>query len=114
MICSKADLAYYLDECRKAYGKPVHRGLKGYFLGLLFPSGNYEFMRTLCKLEYWTNRGGIVARFMRLFLNFRHSCLGARTGIELNVNCAGPGLHIVHGKVVINSIMPNLVRTVRF
>ena len=27
-----------------------------------------------------------------------------KTGIELNPNCAGPGLHISHGKIVVGSI----------
>ena len=30
--------------------------------------------------------------------------LRSKTGIELNVNCAGPGLHVSHGKVVVSAI----------
>ena len=32
------------------------------------------------------------------------SRLRAITGIELNPNCAGPGIHISHGKIVVGSI----------
>ena len=105
MIKSKADLAYYLDECRKAYGKPEKLGLKGIIASCLFPDYNYEFMRNLRKLEYWSNRrGGVICRLMRFYRSFRKSSLRARTGIELNVNCAGPGLHVSHGKVVVSAI----------
>ena len=58
MIKSKEDLRLYLDECRKAYDKPVSRGLKGLVADLILPDRNYIFMRNLCKYEYWANRRG--------------------------------------------------------
>ena len=105
MIKTKEDLHMYLDECRKAYDKPVSRGLKGLVSDLILPDRNYIFMRNLCKYEYWANRrGGVICRFMRFYRSFRHSLLRAKTGIELNINCAGPGLHVSHGKVVVSGI----------
>ena len=57
MIQTKADLQYYLEEDRKAYGKPKPT-LKTWLLSLFFPDNNYEFMRNLRRLEYVMNRGG--------------------------------------------------------
>lgn len=57
MIRTKADLQFYLEEDRKAYGKPKET-LKTRLLAYLFPDNNYEFMRNLRKLEYVMNRGG--------------------------------------------------------
>lgn len=41
---------------------------------------------------------------MRVYRSFRHHLLRAKTGIDLNINCVGPGLHVVHGKVVVSGI----------
>lgn len=41
---------------------------------------------------------------MRYYYSWRHGRLRAKTGIELNPNVAGPGLHISHGKVVVSAI----------
>ena len=103
MIRSKADLAYYLDEDRKAYGKPPMT-FKNWLRQLIFTDYNWAFMRNLRKLEYYTNctRGG--GKLMRYYLNWRHSQLRHKTGIELNVNVAAPGLHITHGKIVVSPI----------
>lgn len=57
MIRTKADLQFYLEEDRKAYGKPKPT-LKTWLLSLFFPDNNYEFMRNLRRLEYVMNRGG--------------------------------------------------------
>ena len=105
MIKTKDDLAYYLEECRKAYNISAPHGIKAWIGRQVFPDYNYEFMLNLRKLEYWTNcRRGMVCRLMRIYRTWRHSRLRARTGIELNVNCAGPGLHVSHGKVVVSAI----------
>jgi len=102
MIKTKADLHYYLDECRKAYNIPVAHGIKAWLGRLLFPDRNYEFMQNLCYLEYYSNVQ--VNSWKRLFHTWRHAQLRAKTGIELNINCAGPGVHVSHGKVVVSSI----------
>lgn len=57
MIRTKADLRYYLEEDRQAYGKP-NPTLKTRVLSWFFPDNNYEFMRNLRKLEYVMNRVG--------------------------------------------------------
>ena len=57
MIQTKADLQYYLEEDRKAYGRPKPTW-KTWLLSLFFPDNNYEFMRNLRRLEYVMNRGG--------------------------------------------------------
>lgn len=41
---------------------------------------------------------------MALYYNRKHAKLRKQTGIELNPNCAGPGLHISHGKVVVSAL----------
>lgn len=58
-------------------------------------------LRILCKFD---GGGGIINYMRKLYYGWRHSRLRARTGIELNVNCAGPGLHVSHGKVVVSGI----------
>lgn len=102
MIKTKEDLQYYLDEDRKAYGKP-HPTLKSKLLQWLFPDLNWEFMRVLRKLEYHINNGGIYHRIAYFYYTHKHAQLRAKTGIELNPNCAGAGLHISHGKCVVSS-----------
>lgn len=57
MIRSKADLKFYLDEDRKAYEKPPMT-LKNWLRQLIFTDYNWEFMRNLRKLEYYTNCAG--------------------------------------------------------
>ena len=52
----------------------------------------------------WGGGGGIIANMRRLYHNWRQLRLRAKTGIELGINCAGPGLHVSHGKVVVSGI----------
>ena len=104
MILSKSDLQYYLDEDAKQCGKPLRPTLKQRFVNWLFPDYNYEFQRCLRKLEYYTNCRTIGGGCKRLIYNKLHEKLRHKTGIELNINVAGPGLHISHGKVVVSSI----------
>lgn len=40
---------------------------------------------------------------MAYYYGYQHGKLMLLTGIELNPNCAGPGLHVSHGKVVVSS-----------
>ena len=61
MIKTKADLKYYLDEDRKAYGKKNDKSLKGRIINLFFPDKNYEYMRNLRYLEYYLNNRGATA-----------------------------------------------------
>ena len=100
MIQTKNDLRYYLDEDRKAYGKPEKLTVKDRIVHLFFPDYNYEFMKCLRRLEYAYNSGGELSR---LYYERKLSKWRYQTGIDLGVNVAGPGLHIVHGKIVVSS-----------
>ena len=40
---------------------------------------------------------------MRYYRHWRHAQLRVKTGIDLNPYCAEEGIHIVHGKIVVNS-----------
>ena len=98
MINSREDLKYYLEEDRKAYGKPNDITLKQKIVSLLFKDRNYEYVKCLRKLEYYIKTGGVLK-----YLYWKKlGKLQTKTGIDLQPNVAGPGLHITHGKVVVN------------
>lgn len=110
MIKTKSDLRYYLDEDRKAYGKPALT-FKTRLLQWFFPDLNWQFMRILRYLEYHQNLlgggnvlGNLYHRVQFYRYSHLHAQLRAKTGIELSPNCAGAGLHLSHGKCVISSI----------
>jgi serine O-acetyltransferase len=58
----------------------------------------------LRRTEYWTNcRRDPIGRLVRLVLLFRLRRLGERMGIDIPLNCFGPGLSIAHpGTIVIH------------
>ena len=102
MIKTKADLRYYLEQTKAAYGiMPIPFG-KGILLRLLFPQDNYEFMINLRKLEYWLCQKGIIAKLMVYFRQWKRARLLVKTGIDLKPFSAAEGLHIVHGRVGVN------------
>lgn len=103
MIRTKTDLRYYLEEDAKQAGKPLRPTLKQRVSSFLFPDNNYEFTVCLRHLEYHSNRGGILSRFLRLFYVKRLARLRAITGIELWINVAGPGVQFSHGKAVVGT-----------
>lgn len=100
MIATKQDLYRYIEADRKAYGKALHPTIRQKIVEWLFPDYNLRFMKCLRKLEYYENRNHIL----KFFYHRKHSKLRYQSGIELNVNVAGPGLHITHGKVVVSSV----------
>ena len=100
MIQTKQDLNYYLEKDRVAYHKPEKLKIKDRIVWKFFPDNNYEFIKCLRKLEYHHNTGG---ELFRLYYERKLAKLGCKTGIDMSVNIAGYGLHIVHGKVVISS-----------
>ncbi len=104
MIQSKADLRHYIQEDRKARHKSINPTLKERFLEWLFPDFNMQYTYYLRKLEYYTNCNnlGSFRLIFRWFLTRKLTQLKYKTGIEIQPNCAGPGLHITHGKIVIN------------
>lgn len=104
MIQSKKDLKHYLLEDRKAQHKVLHPSLKQRIVEWLFPDYNYEFIRCLRHVEYFTNCShiSIIGKVKRYILLKKQSKIRAITGIELSPNCADLGLHIVHGKIVVH------------
>ena len=105
MIKSKSDLEYYLEEDCRVYDKRLPRSLREHLVNWLFPDSNFEFMVCLRHLEYHLNKstggGSFYHRMLAIYYHRRHAYWRARTGIELNPNVAGAGLHLSHGKVVI-------------
>ena len=99
MIHNKKDLLYYMEEDRKAFNKPKSYSFKKKIANLIFKDGNFEYMKCLRKLEYYTNVGGV----WRYYYAYKLGKLQKRTGIDLHPNVAGAGLHLGHGKVVINA-----------
>jgi serine O-acetyltransferase len=104
MIRTKEDLRFYIAEDAKQAGEPVNPSLKQRLISLITHNYNRDFMICLRKLEYHCNNSGIYHRLMALWYWRRHAELRARTGCEVNINVAGPGLHLSHGKVVVSAI----------
>lgn len=100
MILTKADLVRYLEEDERQCGYKREKGLKAFFVSILFPNPYRSFLRNLRILEYHINNHN---RWCTLYYNLRHSRLKRKTGIDLQPNVAGPGIHIPHGNIVVNS-----------
>jgi len=98
MIQTKRDMYAYISEDRKAYGKPETPTLRDRIRSWIFPDYNMEYMKYLRKLEYYTNTRSIL----RFYYTKKLGRLKRLTGIQLEPNCAGPGLHITHGNIVVN------------
>lgn len=102
MIQTKAALKYYLSEDRRVYGKVKPNSIKEHIVDWLFPDANYKFMVCLRHLEYHLNRGGVIHKLLTYYYQLKRSYWQRKTMTDLKPNTAGPGLHIVHGKVQIN------------
>lgn len=100
MIQTKADLQRYLEEDDRQCGYKKTEGIKAYIVSILFPNPYRSFLRNLRILEYHINNHN---KLRSLFYNLKHSFLKWRTGIDLQPNVAGPGLHIPHGNIVVNA-----------
>ena len=98
MIKSKQELKDYLIADRLACGKQVDRGFKQKVAERLFPDYNYEYVKTLRKLEFAVNNGKKAYFLWRRLYKLR-----CKTGIEIQPNCIGAGLHVPHGKCVVSS-----------
>lgn len=104
MIQTKQELHLYISEDAKQSGYKLPSSIKERIIELLFPDYNHEFMVYLRKLEYYSNKGGVMNKLLFYYYSRKHANLRAKTGIELNVNVADYGLHISHGKIVVSSI----------
>ena len=109
MIKSKSQLDQYLEEDRIAFKKPKSRTLKELVINIFMRDYNYEFIRCIRKLEYWSFVASASKQFKKLlakivcfYLQTRKQKLRTLTGIELHEGCCGPGIHIAHGKVVVH------------
>lgn len=103
MIRTKDDLKYYLEQDRIANHKEPITTFRRRIVNWIFPDNNYEYLRCLRKLEYCINSncwGGLL----KFYYYKKLSRIRRKTGIELPPNVAGPGLHIPHGKIVVNSV----------
>lgn len=99
VITTKEALKYYLEEDKKAYHKTKTSGLKSMIREFIFRDWNYEYVKNLRKWEYYYNSGG----GQKYYYAWRCGRLKQKCGIDLTPNVAGPGLHIVHRKVVVNA-----------
>ncbi len=98
MIQTKDDLKRYMEQDRKAYGKEAKCSLRERLANELFPDNNWEYVKCLRRLEYAVNN----QRFSRYYYTWRLQKLRTKTGIQLLPNVAGPGLHILHGSIIVH------------
>lgn len=98
MIYTKDELLYYMEEDRKAYHKQEVFSFKKKVANLIFKDRFWEYIKCLRKLEYYSN----TRRVFRYYYAYKLSKLKEKTGIDLEPNVAGAGLHLPHGKVVVN------------
>lgn len=103
MIKTKEDLKFYIAEDAKQANEPVHPSIKKRIIDSFIHNYNRDFMICLRRLEYHTNNSGLYHKILSLWFSRRLGELRAKTGCELNINVAGPGLHLSHGKVVISA-----------
>lgn len=106
MIKNKADLKEYLraDESRYSLRRPA-------ILGWLLNDESYyviKFLRTLRKLEYYTNlpKKNLASKICYIYFFFKHRRLEHKTRISIAPNVVGKGLYIPHltGGVIINAL----------
>lgn len=99
MIKTKRDVYMYISEDRKAYGKKEHLTLRDRIRNWLFPDNNWEYVKCLRKLEYYINTGNVL----KFVYARKLASLKRKTGIQIEPNCAGPGIHIPHGNIVVSN-----------
>lgn len=69
-----------------------------------YPDSNSQFVKYLRYYEFYLNKGSHNI-FDKIFLRYYRKCYlkyRYKIGAELYPNCAGPGLHLPHGKIVVN------------
>lgn len=104
MIKSKSDLAYYLEQDRKALSLPQFNGLqklKFYF----FPDEIWKFEKLLRYTEYYHNNKdkSILHRGGYLWFKLRLHNQAVKLGFTIPLNVCESGLSIAHyGSIVIS------------
>lgn len=106
MIKTKADLREYIraDESRYSLRRPN-------ILGRLLNDESFyvvNFLRTLRKLEYYSNipKKSLASTICYIYFFLKHRRLEYKTGIRIAPNVVGKGLYIPHlsGGVIINAL----------
>lgn len=105
MIQSKSDLAYYLEQDRKALSMPQLKGirkLKEFF----FPDEIWKFERLLRYTEYYHNtlKTNLLHRGGYLLYKVRLHNQAVKLGFTIPLNVCDSGLSIAHyGSIVISA-----------
>lgn len=105
MIKSKEDLRSYINADRIAFEKPEKiSGIRARLSDFIFKDRFFEYMKTLRKLEYYTNlsKRNPIQQFLFYYYGHKLGKCKVMTGIDLDANVAGPGLRISHGKCVVS------------
>ncbi|MCI5893063.1 MAG: serine acetyltransferase [Clostridiales bacterium] len=98
MIRSKKDLAYYLNEDKKALRCRTKRPRIG-------QDEIWRYQILLRKTEYYTNcKRGVFGKVLKLLYHYRYRRLGRKLGgFCISPNSFGPGLSIAHwGAIVVH------------
>lgn len=111
MIQTKSDLRAYIEADYKAYGRAYPVTVKERLRDWRIRDTNLRFMVNLRYLEYWWNRtevssgiSKLLAKIVRAVYVWRYEWLRAWTGIDIWINSVGPGLHVSHGKCLVNPL----------
>lgn len=111
MIQTKSDLRAYIAADYKAYGRAYPVTVKERLRDWRIRDTNLRFMVNLRYLEYWWNRtevssgiSKLLAKIVRAVYVRRYERLRAWTGIDIWINSVGPGLHVSHGKCLVNPL----------
>jgi serine O-acetyltransferase len=93
MIKSRQDYLDYLEADRVALGLPQNWGLYLIVKRVFFPHYIWNFVRLLRLAEYHHNCGH---RLRYVLTQYRLSRLSLKIGVNIEINCFGPGLDIAH------------------
>jgi serine O-acetyltransferase len=101
MIKNRQDYLDYLEADRVALGVPRTPGLYLRARRVFFPNYIWSFVRLLRRAEYHHNCGH---RLGYILAQYRLSRLSLKLGLNIPINCFGPGLDIPHtGGINVNS-----------
>jgi serine O-acetyltransferase len=93
MIRNRQDYLDCLEADRLALRLPKHWGLYLRVKRVFFPDYTWDFMRLLRLSEYHHNCGHHLHYFLA---QYRLSRLSLKLGLNIEINCFGPGLDIAH------------------
>lgn len=93
MIKSRQDYLDYLEADRVALGVPKTPGLYLRVKRTFFPAYIWDFVRLLRRAEYHHNCGH---RLRYVLAEYRLTRLSLKLGLNIPINCFGPGLDIAH------------------